>query len=340
MKQLRRIGLLVAFIVVVLFSSCTKSGVEPRSQSFLMLGTVCRITIYDKPSDAAFKAAFERIKEIEEHMSIHMDESEISRVNRSAGRAAVPVSEDTFLVVQKALEIARLSGGAFDPTVGPLVEAWGIGGESPRRPSDEEIAHLLTLVGYDRVIIDEEEQTIFLSDTGMVLDLGAIAKGYAADEAARVLTEHGVGSAIVNLGGNVLTVGLKVDGSLWRIGIQDPEQERGGYALIAELDGTSLVTSGPYERFFTLEGEIYHHILDTTTGYPVVNEIISASIITESSFLADALSTTLYALGVEEGMALMESLEGVEAILLTADHRLLTTSGVPELTITDARYHR
>jgi len=340
MKQLRRIGLLVAFMVVVLFSSCTKSGVEPRSQSFLMLGTVCRITIYDKPSDAAFKAAFERIKEIEEHMSIHMDESEISRVNRSAGKEAVAVSPDTFLVVQKALEIARLSGGAFDPTVGPLVEAWGIGGENPRRPNDEEIAHLLTLVGYDRVILDEEEQTIFLSDTGMVLDLGAIAKGYAADEAARVLTEHGVGSAIVNLGGNVLTVGLKVDGSLWRIGIQDPEQERGGYALIAELDGTSLVTSGPYERFFTLEGETYHHILDTTTGYPVVNEIISASIITESSFLADALSTTLYALGVEEGMALMESLEGVEAILLTADHRLLTTSGVPELTITDARYHR
>ncbi len=340
MKQLWRIGLLVAFIVVLLFTSCTKSGVEPRSQSFLMLGTVCRITIYDKPSDAAFKAAFERIKEIEEHMSIHLDESEISRVNRSAGKAAVAVSPDTFRVVQKALEIARLSGGAFDPTVGPLVEAWGIGGESPRRPSDEEIAHLLTLVGYDRVILDEEEQTIFLSDTGMVLDLGAIAKGYAADEAARVLTEHGVGSAIVNLGGNVLTVGLKVDGSLWRIGIQDPEQERGGYALIAELDGTSLVTSGPYERFFTLEGETYHHILDTTTGYPVVNEIISASIITESSFLADALSTTLYALGVEEGMALMESLEGVEAILLTADHRLLTTSGVPELTITDARYHR
>ncbi len=340
MKQFRRIGLIAAIIMVLLFPSCTKKTVEPQAQSFLMLGTVCRITIYDKISDRAFKAAFERIKEIEEHMSIHLDESEISRVNRSAGSEAVPVSADTFLVVQKALEIARLSGGAFDPTVGPLVQAWDIGGENPRRPSDEEIAHLLTLVGYDRVVLDEEQQTIFLQDPGMVLDLGAIAKGYAADEAARVLIEQGVGSAIVNLGGNVLTVGRKTDGSLWRIGIQDPEQERGGYALIVELDDTSLVTSGPYERFFTLEGETYHHILDTTTGRPVVNELISASIITRSSFLADALSTTLYALGVEKGMALIESMEGVEAILLTDDGRVITSSGVPALTITDARYHR
>lgn len=195
-------------------------------------------------------------------------------------------------------------------------------------------------MGYERVLLDEEQQTIFLEDAGMVLDLGAIAKGYAADEAARVLTEHGVGSAIVNLGGNVLTVGRKVDGSLWRIGIQDPQQERGAYALIVELDDTSLVTSGPYERFFTLEGESYHHILDTTTGEPVVNELISASIITKSSFLADALSTTLYVLGSEAGMALMESIDGVEAILLTADGRVITSAGVPAITITDARYHR
>ncbi|MCK9548526.1 MAG: FAD:protein FMN transferase [Sphaerochaeta sp.] len=340
MKQFRHIGLSIAIIVVLLFPSCTKKGVEPQAQSFLMLGTVCRITIYDKPSDRAFKAAFDRIREIENRMSIHLDESEVSRVNRSAGTEAIPVSADTFLVVQKALEIARLSGGAFDPTVGPLVQAWDIGGDAPRRPGDEEIAHLLTLVGWQRVVLDEERQTIFLPDEGMVLDLGAIAKGYAADEAARVLKEHGVGSAIVNLGGNVLTVGRKVDGSLWKIGIQDPEQERGGYALIVELDDTSLVTSGPYERFFTLEGETYHHILDTTTGYPVVNDLISASIITESSFLADALSTTLYALGDERGMAFIKTLEGVEAIVLTADHRLITSANTPPITVTDETYHR
>ena len=340
MRQFRQRGIILATIMVLLLTSCSKKGVEPQSQSFLMLGTVCRISIYDKPSDTAFKAAFGRIREIEERMSLHKESSEISRVNREAGKSAVAVSPDTFLVVEKAFEIARLSGGAFDPTVAPLVEAWGIGGDNPRRPGREELETLLSLVGYERVTLDKTAQTIYLADEGMALDLGAIAKGYAADEAARVLKEHGVGSAIINLGGNVLTVGRKVDGSLWKIGIQDPEAERGGYALIVELEDTSLVTSGPYERFFTLEGETYHHILDTTTGYPVVNDLISASIITESSFLADALSTTLYALGREEGLSLIESLEGVEAIVFTDQHHIITSSGAPSFTITDEHYHR
>lgn len=340
MRQFRQRITIVAIIIVFLFSSCSKKRVDPQSQSFLMLGTVCRITIYDTPTDAAFRAAFARIKEIEEHMSLHLSTSEIARVNSAAGKEAVAVSSDTFLVVKKALEIARLSSGAFDPTVGVLVQAWGIGGDSPRRPDDEEIARLLGLVGWQRVVLDEEQETIFLADEGMVLDLGAIAKGYAADEAARLLVEHGVRSAIVNLGGNVLTVGRKVDGSLWKIGIQDPESERGAYALIVELDDTSLVTSGPYERFFVLEGETYHHILDTTTGYPVENELISASIITKSSFLADALSTTLFALGPQRGLALVEGLDGVEAIMFTADGRIIASSGAPPITITDERYHR
>jgi thiamine biosynthesis lipoprotein len=335
-RRVTQIFAIVA-VAILLFTSCAQ---EPRAQSFLMLGTVCRITIYDRPTDAAFKAAFDRIGEIEDRMSLHKESSEINEVNRNAGRRAVAVSPDTFEVVAKALEIAQLSDGAFDPTIGPLVQAWNIGGDEARRPPAEEIEELLALVGWEQVVLDEKAQTIYLPTKGMILDLGAIAKGYAADEAARMLKEHRVRSAIVNLGGNVLTVGRKKDGSLWRIGIQDPEEERGGYAIIVELDETSLVTSGPYERYFVLEGETYHHILDTTTGYPVVSPITSASIITKSSFLAAALSTTLYALGPERGLPLVESFGNVDAILFD-ENKVITTSNPPvDFTITNNAYRR
>lgn len=306
-----------------MFVSCDKPAPEPESQSFLMLGTVCTITIYDHPSEEAFSAAFDRIREIENHMSLHTDSSEIALVNANAGKEAVQVSPDTFAVIGKALEIARLSEGAFDPTIAPLVQAWDIGGENARRPPDEEIATLLPLVDYTKVILEPETREVYLPVEGMALDLGGIAKGYAADEVKQILLDHGVDKAIVNLGGNVLTLGRKVDGSLWRIGIQDPDDGRGAYVMIVELDDTSLVTSGPYERFLELEGEIYHHILDTTTGFPVESDFTSVSIITQSSFLADALSTSVYALGYEKGMDLINSLDGVQAVFLTDDKEVV-----------------
>lgn len=306
-----------------MFVSCDKPAPEPESQSFLMLGTVCTITIYDHPSEEAFSAAFDRIREIENHMSLHTDSSEIALVNANAGKEAVQVSPDTFAVIGKALEIARLSEGAFDPTIAPLVQAWDIGGENARRPPDEEIAALLPLVDYTKVILEPETREVYLPVEGMALDLGGIAKGYAADEVKQILLDHGVDKAIVNLGGNVLTLGRKVDGSLWRIGIQDPDDGRGAYVMIVELDDTSLVTSGPYERFLELEGEIYHHILDTTTGFPVESDFTSVSIITQSSFLADALSTSVYALGYEKGMDLINSLDGVQAVFLTDDKEVV-----------------
>lgn len=334
--------LLLLSMVLLLMSSCAKRAVEPQAQSFLMLGTVCRITIYDHPDEEAFKEAFARLREIEQRMTLHSDTSEIAQINHKAGIEAVAVSSDTFEVIKKAVEIAEASGGAFDPTIGPLVQAWDIGGDNPRRPTEAEIQTLLPLVDYRQVVLDEREKSVFLKKPGMVLDLGGIAKGYAADQAAAVLRKHGVNQAIVNLGGNVLVLGRKPDGNLWRIGVQDPEQDRGAYAIIVQLDDTSLVTSGPYERFLVIEGETYHHILDTKTGYPVDSDFTSASIITHSSVLADALSTSVYALGYEKGMALINSFEGVEAIFFTKDHQILQSEGVKQglvdFTVTNEAY--
>lgn len=329
----------IGILFFVFFSiSCARSentiAVEPQSQSELMLGTACRITIYDKPSEEAFRESFARIADIEAKMSLHLDTSEIAAVNASAGIGPVEVSADTFRVVEKALEAAQLSGGAFDPTVGPLVTAWDIGGDNPRRPPQAEIDVLLPLIGYGRVVLDPQNLTIELLDSGMMLDLGGIAKGYAADEVAKVLLKHDVQKAIINLGGNVLTVGTRVDGTPWRIGIQNPEAERGGHVMIVGLNGNALVTSGPYERYLELDGIVYHHILNTDTGYPVETDITSASIITGESFLADALSTAVYSLGLERGLALIDSLDGVEAVFIDKNHELFLSSGLANGDIT------
>jgi len=328
----------IGIIFLIIFTiSCSRGServsTEPRSRSELMLGTVCRITIYDVVDDIAFDKAFARIAEIEQRMSLHLDTSEVAEINRSAGLGPVSVSEDTFLVIGKALDAARMSHGAFDPTIGPLVKAWDIGGDNPRRPPQEEIDNLLPLVGYERVVLDAEHSTVELLDAGMVIDLGGIAKGYAADEVAEVLASFGVEKAIINLGGNVLVMGTRVDGSPWRIGVQNPEAERGGHVMIIGLEDKALVTSGPYERYLELDGIVYHHILDTGTGYPVETDLTSASIITGDSFIADALSTSVYSLGLEKGMALINSLEGVEAVIIDKEHHLYLSRGLQDGTL-------
>ncbi len=334
MKQRRKaiqfFFIVIVFSLLVLFS-CTKREVkEPVSQSELLLGTVSRITLYDKQDEDIFKKGFERIQEIEERMDFHTTTSEIARINGEGYMKPIKVSRDTFFVVERALEMAQLSGGAFDPTVAPLVAAWGIGGDSPRRPPQEEIDNLLELIDYSKVVLNSAELTIELLEEGMQLDLGGIAKGYAADEVAKVLKESGVNSAIINLGGNVLTVGVKPDGSHWRIGIQNPRTERGGHVMIVNVDEKTVVTSGPYERYAELDGIIYHHILDTHSGYPVESDLLSVTIITHESLYADALSTTLYSLGLKEGLALIDSLDDVEAIFIDTNNTIYLSKGFAE----------
>ena len=330
----------IAAILLLLFTSCSKNNEKieqnvtaPESQSKLLLGTSCKITIYDNPTDEAFLQSFERIQEIENEMSIRISTSELSKINDNAGIKPVVVSDDTFDVIKEALAIASLSNGAFDPTVGPLVSAWNIGSDGARVPPQEEIDSLLPLVGYDMVTLNENDKSVYLENEGMMLDLGGIAKGYAADEVAKILASHDVNNAIINLGGNVLTVGTRVDGSKWRIGVQNPELERGGYVMVAHLEDQALVTSGPYERYLEVDGVIYHHILDTNTGYPVVTNLTSASIIADNSFISDALSTAVYSLGLEKGMALIDSIDGIEALFIDDDKNIYTSKGFEENSI-------
>ncbi|MBK5201164.1 MAG: FAD:protein FMN transferase [Spirochaetaceae bacterium] len=330
--------LFIALIFFLLFTSCSKNNEETKksveSQSRLLLGTSCKITIYDYPTEQAFSQSFERIEDIENKMSIRIPSSEVSLINKNAGINPVVVSDDTFKVIKEAIEVADLSNGAFDPTVGPLVSAWNIGSDDARVPPQEEIDSLLPLIGYKMVTLNEKKKSVYLEKKGMMIDLGGIAKGYAADEVAKILSSNNIEKAIINLGGNVLTIGTRVDGTKWRIGVQNPEEKRGGYVMIVHLEDLALVTSGPYERFFKVDGVTYHHILDTTTGYPVVTNLTSASIIASNSFIADALSTAIYSLGLEKGLALINSIDNVEAVFIDNNNNIYVSKGFKDNSIT------
>lgn len=322
----RTLSALLCFCLTL--SACARTGGrEPLRGSEYVLGTICTISLLDGGSEAALQAVFTRLREIEARMSANRDGTEIAAVNGAAGRSPVRVSPDTFFVVKKALEYARISNGAFDPSIGPIVKLWNIGLEGQRVPEDREIRDALPLVDWKSVVLDERASTVFLPRTGMRLDLGAIAKGYAADEAARILGERRVKAAIVDLGGNILVYGKKPDGSLWRVGVQNPFDDRGTYLGIMSMGAGTVVTSGIYERFFEQDGKRYHHILDTRTGRPVDSDIVSVTVIAPSSIDADGLSTTLFALGRERGLDLVRTLPGVEAVYVDARKRLYLSPG-------------
>lgn len=320
--------ILWALGVLYLILSCS-SGAKPQTRVEFLLGTACSITVYDRAAPELLSRAFARVKEIEDRMSTGIAAGDIGRINAGAGQRAVSVAEDTFLVVSAALEFARLSGGAFNLAVGPLVSLWGIGTEAARLPRPEEIAAALGRVDYRKVQLDEGARTVYLEEIGMGLDLGAIAKGYAADEAVRILHEGGVERAVIDFGGNIVVMGSHPAGRAWRIGVQNPDQPRGAYLGILEVQETSVVSSGVYERFFTgPDGRRYHHILNSESGYPVDNELSGVTVVSRDSIVADALSTTFFALGLPVGLELAERIEGVEALFITTGRELYATSGL------------
>ena len=315
---------------VLLFSACGPARGE-ISRTDMVLGTVCSIRLIDGGSARTVDEIFVRLRQIEDKMSVNKDGTELAAVNAAAGKAAVKVSGDTFFVISRALDYARLTEGAFDPTVGPLVKLWGIGTDGARVPAKGEIAAALTLIDYRNVEIDKAAQTVKLLRPGMRLDLGAIAKGYSADECSKILEAHKVRSAIVDLGGNVLVFGKKKDGSPWKVGIQDPSSDRGEYIGIVSGPSMTVVTSGVYERYFMKDGIRYHHILDTTTGFPIQNGLTSVSIVAGSSIDADGLSTSVFALGLEKGRKLVESLPGVKAIFIDKDRKVYLSEGAGKI---------
>lgn len=325
--------LLIALIILIgsVLAVILMTGAKQEKlavKEFYAMGTIMQLKVYGKKCDEAIKEAVKRIEEIENRMSVFKDESEISMINKNAGLEQQKVSEDTYYILNKAKRYCNISDGAFDVTIRPIVGLWKIGSEKPKFPDKNEIENKLKLVNYKNILLDDEKRTIGLKYKDQAIDVGGIAKGYAADEVKKILIKNGIKSAIINLGGNIVVLGSKTDNKPWKVGIQDPLKPRGEFAGTISAVNKSIVTSGNYERYFEAEGKRYHHIIDPRTGYPSESEIISVSVISELSIDGDGLSTGLYIMGINKAYSLIEALEGVDAVFVTSDKKIYVTSGI------------
>lgn len=303
---------------------------EEHVESQFLMDTYVTVRAFGEGAKDAVSAAFEEMRRIEGLTSRFVPTSDVSRVNQAAGLDPVQVSDETFMLLEKAQECSELSGGAFDVTIGPVVDAWGFGTESPHVPDPDTLAKAVALVNFRAVELDPGQKTVRLATPGMSIDLGGIAKGYAADRAAAVLREHGVRHALIDAGGNIVAVGTRPDGSPWHIGIRDPRGSGPTDTIgpVVEISDAAVVTSGDYERFFIEGGQRYHHIFDPKTGRPA-DRAESATIIAPNSVDADILSTAVFVLGPVEGPKILEGLNGVSAMVVGADGHLTFSPAFP-----------
>lgn len=320
---------------IIFLTACntgtSNESTTPLSRTEFLLGTVATISLYDHQSEEILDLAVEKLKELENTLSINKTGTLIDEINDAAGIHPVAVDESTYSVIEKGLSYSKLTNGAFDITVGPIVKLWNIGFPEARIPSPSEIKDALPLIGFNKVTLNPTELSVYLTKPGMHLDLGGIGKGYAADEIANLLRNQGVEHAIIDLGGNVYTLGDKPGNQLWTIGIQDPFNPRGKIIGRLKTANKSIVTSGIYERFIEDEdGNKYHHILNPKTGYPYENQIAGVTIISDYSIDGDALSTAVFAMGIEDGLKFVETLDGIDAIFITLDSKIYITEGLKD----------
>lgn len=322
------IAIAIIFITSYVIGKDWKKGAETIVREFYGLGTIIRLRVDGKNGEKAIQEAIDRLNIIENKMSVFKEFSEVSMINRNAGVSSQEVSKDTYFVIKKAVEYSRLSEGTFDLTIRPIVSLWRIGSDNPRIPSKSEIERNLKLVNYQDIILDEKNHSIGLKHANQAIDVGGIAKGYASDEVKKVFENYKIKSALIDLGGNLYALGTKPDKTLWNVGIQNPFNTRGEHIGVISVKNKSIVTSGNYERYFTKEGKMYHHIIDPKTGYPSESEIISSTIISDYSIDGDGLSTGVYIMGIEKSIKLIESLEGIDAIFITKNKEVYVTSGI------------
>ncbi|MHC4456151.1 MAG: FAD:protein FMN transferase [Planctomycetota bacterium] len=334
----------VCLILVVYFFATGRdksvwSGgrVEVDSSYRLVMGTLARVVAVAADTSMArgcIESAFAEIENVDRLMSTYKSESEVSEINRDGFKRAVKVSRPTYEVLKESIEFSKLSSGAFDITVGPLVDIWRRAEEANSVPSDEELAEARSKVGYEKLMLDDIEMTIRFAVDGMKLDLGGIAKGYAIDKAARAMQRAGATGGMVDIGGDIRCFGVPRGKDRWVIGLQDPsvakeELDAGETLLILKLTDCAIATSGGYRRFVSIGGKKYSHILDAGTGYGS-SELASVTVISKNAIESDALATAVSVLGAEKGLVLIEERPDTEAILISSgpEYQITKSSGV------------
>lgn len=318
---------MILVLTFAILTGCAKNS-EPISRTGFYFDTVIQITLYDTVDETILDGCFALAEKYENLFSATKEGSDVWKINHAGGET-VTVSEETVSLLTTATDYANATEGAIDPTIRPVSELWDFGSDGdPRVPEDAAIKTALSHVSYDHIRFgtapsDETGEpvlrTVTLTDPKAAVDLGFIAKGYIADKMKEYLLSQGVASACISLGGNVLAIGEKPDGAPFRIGIQEPFAEEGTTIDTVEIRDTSVVTSGIYERCFYEDGVFYHHVLDTSTGYPVDNELASVTIICDSSTRADALSTSCLCLGLDKGRKFLDAEKDVAYLFITKD---------------------
>lgn len=305
--------------IVFLLCGCSSSSQGQLEYTDTLFDTVISVTLYDTSDKDILEECKSLCQTYDKLFDKNQEESDIYKINHSNGHA-VTVSDDTIALLETGIYYSDLSDGAFDITIGSISNLWDFKSEEHKIPETSEIKHAKAHVDYENLIL--HENTVQLKDPDSMVDVGAIAKGYIADRLKDYLEEQGVQNALINLGGNVQTIGSKPDGSDYNIGIQKPFDESGLPITSVAISDQSMVTTGIYQRYFEANGRLYHHILDPNTGAPCENNLYSVTIIADSSLTADALSTTCYLLGYEDGMHLINQLEDVDAVFITDDNEL------------------
>ncbi len=315
----------ITLFLILTISGCTPNKTIRYDKTGTYFDTVITITLYDKDQVSLIDKCFEMADHYEKLFSRTVPDSDVSRINAAEG-AFVTVDEETIELIEYGLSYSELSNGKFDITIGALSDLWDITENPGIIPEEEKIQNALNTVGSENLIVKDDQ--VALADPGTRLDLGGIAKGYIADKMKIYLQSEGVTSGMINLGGNVLTIGDKPDGSKYSIAVQKPFDEMNTALAVLQISDQTVVSSGIYERYFELDNKIYHHILDTDTGYPVENNLLGVTIICDKSVDGDGLSTTCFSLGLDEGMKLIESLDNTEAVFITDDYELHCSSGI------------
>lgn len=316
--------------LLFLLSACPGCGgasYEPLSKTGFYFDTVITVTLYHTADKSLLDDCFALADEYEKKFSASLPESEISKINQAKGKP-ITVSDETAYLLKKGLSYGELSRGGFDITIGKLSALWDFSDPNGAPPDADAIAKAASTVDYRLVSVAGNTVTLQNPDTR--IDLGGIAKGYIADRIKAFLNERGVTEGTINLGGNVLCVGPKSDGSRYRIGIQMPFDQQGAVAGVVEVTDQTVVSSGVYERYFTADQKNYHHILNPDTGYPYENGLLGVTVICPDSVDGDGLSTSCFSLGLEDGMALIERLSDTEAVFLTDDYKFHCSSGIQD----------
>ena len=312
----------------------SKSIGQLYDQNFISMDTLMQLSAYGSNAKNAVDESEKKVQELNDRASPNIATSDVSKINNAAGKSYVKVHPEIIKMLVASQKYSKISNGVWDITVGPLVNLWGIGTTNANKPSDVKIKTKLPLVGYNKIHINERNNSVMLMQKGMAIDLGGIAKGFAADEVLNIYKKYNIKNGLINLGSSsIYGIGKNGKGNLWAVGIKHPRSdEADNYLGVIKITNQGISTSGDYQRFFIQNGKRYHHILNPYTGYPVDNGVMSVTVVVDGSvpnngMLADILSLTVFGLGPEKGINLINSIPKVSCIVTTTDFKVYTSSG-------------